>query len=497
MYTIIAISVALLSLVAIFMALVARYKRCPSDKILVVYGKTGKNKLGETQSSKCIHGGATFVMPVIQDYRYLDLTPIPIDIDLKNALSKQNIRVDVPSNFTVAISTEPNIMKNAAERLLELDRSTVHKLAHDIIIGQMRLVVATMDIEEINSNREVFLKHIQENLESELSKIGLELVNVNVTDIQDDSGYIDALGQEAAAYVINQAKRTVAEKNRDGEIGQANAQQDQRTQVANANASALIGEQNADAERRQKVADANAMATEGENDAQIKIADSNSKRAVAESVALKDATIAKNVNAANSKSESYESERIAEDKRAKRDKSTQYANIVVPAEISKNKIEIDSEAEAEQIRRIAKGEADAIKFKAQAEADGAQAMLEGMAQGLERIVEAAGGDADKAMGLMIIDKLPEIVKLNSEAIQNIDFEKVVVWDNGGSGDGGSSTGNFLNNLITGTLPMSDDIYKMIGKTLPGVIDVRNEEDKAIEEGSIDLDTSETTEEIEK
>jgi flotillin len=496
MYTIITISVALISLVAIFMALVARYKRCPSDKILVVYGKTGKNKLGETQSAKCIHGGATFVMPVIQDYRYLDLTPIPIDIDLKNALSKQNIRVDVPSNFTVAISTEPNVMKNAAERLLELDTGTIKKLAHDIIIGQMRLVVATMDIEEINSNREIFLKHIQENLESELSKIGLELVNVNVTDITDESGYIEALGKEAAAFVINQAKRTVAEKNRDGEIGQANAQQDQRTQVANATASALIGEQIADAERRQKVADANATATEGENTAQIKIAESNSKKSIAESLALKSATIAENVNAANSKSESYESQRQAEEKRAKRDKATQYANIVVPAEISKSKIEIDSEAQAEQIRRIARGEADSIKLKAQAEADGAQAILEGMAEGLERVVKAAGGDADKAMGLMIIDKLPEIVKLNSEAIQNIKFDKITVWENGGngnSGEGGSSTGNFLNNLITGTLPMSDDIYKMIGKTLPGIIDVRDEnssndssdEVKAIEQNAID------------
>ncbi|HHV60827.1 MAG TPA: flotillin family protein, partial [Clostridiaceae bacterium] len=87
-------------------ALFSRYKKCPSDKILVVYGKIGKNAEGEYRSAKCIHGGAAFVWPVIQDYRYMDLTPMSIEVALKSALSRQNIRVDVPSSFTVGISTE-------------------------------------------------------------------------------------------------------------------------------------------------------------------------------------------------------------------------------------------------------------------------------------------------------------------------------------------------------------------------------------------------------
>ena len=88
---------------------VRRYKRCPSDKILVIYGKTRKG-----QSSNCVHGGAAFVWPVLQDFQWLDLTPIPIDITLTGALSKQNIRVNTPSTFTVGVSTEPGVMENAA-----------------------------------------------------------------------------------------------------------------------------------------------------------------------------------------------------------------------------------------------------------------------------------------------------------------------------------------------------------------------------------------------
>lgn len=220
----IAICVAVVIVFALLMGILSRYRKCPSDKILVIYGKVGSDKNGQARSAKCVHGGAAFIMPIIQSYQFMDLTPISINVDLKNALSKQNIRVDVPSRFTVGISTEPGIMQNAAERLLGLRMNEIQELAKDIIFGQLRLVVATMEIEEINNDRDKFLVAVSNNVEIELKKIGLRLINVNVTDINDESGYIEALGKEAAAKAINDAKKSVAEKDRDGEIGQANAQ---------------------------------------------------------------------------------------------------------------------------------------------------------------------------------------------------------------------------------------------------------------------------------
>ena len=224
----IAICVAVVIVFALLMGILSRYRKCPSDKILVIYGKVGSDKNGQARSAKCVHGGAAFIMPIIQSYQFMDLTPISINVDLKNALSKQNIRVDVPSRFTVGISTEPGIMQNAAERLLGLRMNEIQELAKDIIFGQLRLVVATMEIEEINNDRDKFLVAVSNNVEIELKKIGLRLINVNVTDINDESGYIEALGKEAAAKAINDAKKSVAEKDRDGEIGQANAQQSSR-----------------------------------------------------------------------------------------------------------------------------------------------------------------------------------------------------------------------------------------------------------------------------
>ena len=183
--------------VVLLISIINRYRRCPSDKILVVYGTTGNKG-----SAKCVHGGGTFVWPIIQDYAYLSLTPISIDANLTNALSRQNIRVDVPCRFTVGISTDTESMTAAAERLLGLTASQIQELARDILFGQLRLVIATMSIEELNSDRDKFLEAISSNVEVELKKIGLRLINVNVTDINDESGYIEALGQEAAAYLI-------------------------------------------------------------------------------------------------------------------------------------------------------------------------------------------------------------------------------------------------------------------------------------------------------
>jgi flotillin len=427
--------------VVFLFAMIRRYKRCPSDRILVVYGKTGGGL-----SAKCVHGGAAFIWPIIQDYEFLDLTPMSIEVNLTNALSKQNIRVNVPSRFTIGISTEPSVMQNAAERLLGLSLDAVQDLAQEIIFGQLRLVVASMDIEEINSDRDQFLSHITHSVEAELKKVGLKLINVNITDIHDESGYIQALGKEAAAKAINEAKVSVAQKDRDGAIGAANAVQDQRIQVA--------------------AADANAV--EGENTAKVQIANSNANRRSREAEAEKIAIASEKVQAAKALEEAYAAEKIAEEARAKRKEAEQGADIIVPAQIDKRKIEIDAEAQAEQIRRIAKGEADAIFMKKEAEAKGIFEVLTKQAQGLDEIVKAAGDDAQNAALLLIADKLPELVKTQAEAIKNIKIDKVTVWENGGGKDGKTSTSNFISGMYKSVPPLQE-MFNMAGMQLPNYL----------------------------
>ena len=439
-----------------FSAILKRYRRCPSDKVMVIYGKTGKNKSGSISSARCIHGGAAFVWPVFQDYAFLDLKPISIECNLTNALSKQNIRVDVPCRFTVGISTEPDSMTNAAERLLGLSIDNIQNIATDILFGQLRLVIATMDIEEINSDRDKFLVAVSQNVEAELRKIGLKLINVNVTDIRDESGYIEALGKEAAAKAINDAKKSVAEQNRYGEIGKAEADRDKDIRIAETQRDTRI-----------KTAAANALAVQGENTSKIDIANSDAQRREKEAEAARIAVAAEKVQAAKALQEAYQSERDAELARAERERATQQANIVVPAQIDKEKLIIEAEAEAEKVRRLAKGEADAIFAKMDAQARGTLEILSKQADGFNEMVKAAAGDPQKAVLMLIADKLPELVKTQVEAVKGIKIDKVTVWDGNGT-DGKTATSNFISNMMKSVPPL-EDLFNMAGMSLPGYL----------------------------
>ena len=437
------VCVIVLIVFSLLVFIIKRYKKCPSDRVMVIYGKVGSNKDGTTRSAKCIHGGAAFIWPVIQAYEFLDLTPMSISVDLENALSRQNIRINVPSRFTVGVSTEPGVMQNAAERLLGLKLAEIQELAKDIIFGQLRLVIATMDIEEINTDRDKFLEAVSRNVEGELKKIGLRLINVNVTDISDESGYIDALGKEAAAKAINDAKKNVAERDRDGSIGEANARKDQRVQVAQADATAI----------------------QGENAAKVEVAMSNAQRREKEAEATRIATAAEKIAAAQALEEAYAAEQKAEEARAQREKATQEADVIVRTEIDKRRMELEAEAEAEQIRRKARGEADAILAKMQAEAQGAQEILLKQADGLRQIVSAAGGNADSAVRLMLADKMEELMRIQVDAVKNIKIDKVTVWDGGEGRDGKTATAGFVSGLMKSIPPMNE-MFDMAGMQLP-------------------------------
>lgn len=434
--------------------IVARIKKCPSDKILVIYGKVGNNKDGTTKSALTIHGGAKFVFPFIQAYQYLDLTPISIFVDLKKALSRQNIRIDVPSTFTVGISTEVGIMQNAAERLLGLKTEEIQDLAKDIIFGQLRLIIATMDIEEINTDRDKFLEAVSGNVESELKKIGLRLINVNVTDINDESGYIEALGQEAAARAINDAKKSVAERNREGSIGEANALRDQRIQVASANA----------------------LAVEGENKSLADISKTNANRREIEAEALRRAETAERIAKAKAMEDEYVAQQSAEAARADREKATLEADVIVKAEIERQKLIIQAEAVAEEVRRKAAGEADAIFAKLDAEARGSLEILSKQAEGFQEIVKAANNNPDEAVKLLIADKLETLVEIQVQAIKNLKFDKITVWDNNAGKDGASSTANFASSLFKSIPPMQE-LFNMAGLELPKYLATKKEDEE--------------------
>ncbi len=484
------VGIALTALVvfSFLMVFVRRYKRCPSNRILVVYGKTSAGR-----SAKCLHGGGTFVMPLIRDYAFLSLDPMQIEIPLSGALSIENIRVNVPSVFTVAIGTDEETMNNAAIRLLGLDPRAIMKLAEDMILGQLRQVIASMKIDEINKDRDTFLSKIQSSLEPELKKIGLVLLNVNIKDISDESGYIEAIGKKAASEAIQQAQIDVAHQEKLGAIGVAAASKDRQIEVANNEKLRDIGTKDAERERavrvaelekertigeqkaafereaqvreaervmRVAVAEANAKAVAGENKSKAEIAGTNAELRVREADAYQIGETRQREAQAKVLEAQYVAQAKAAEAQGKKIEAEKRAELESLARAVKAQTIVDAEAMAEKRRIEAEGEAAAIYARLAAQAKGEFEILAKKGDGLKRIIESCGG-SQQAFQLLMLEHIDGLAKTAAQAISNVKFDKVVVWDGGSTKDGTNATGNFLRG-VAGSLPPMMHMMKDIG-----------------------------------
>ncbi|MHB1296070.1 MAG: flotillin family protein [Anaerolineae bacterium] len=445
-----------LIVIALFMTLVGRFRRCPSNRILVIYGKTGSG------AARTIHGGAAFVWPLLQDYAYLDLEPFVVPVDLANALSRENIRVSVPTTVTAAISTEQGLMQNAAIRLLGLSPEQVRSQAQDIILGQMRAVIATMLIEEINRDRQAFMSKVNEAVSTELEKIGLTVINVNIKDIEDESGYIAALGKKAAAEAVNQALVDVAEQQRMGRTGVAERERDQRRAVSAAEAAAVIGEKEAERDQRRTTSSLDAEAVEIEAGNEARKAAYRADMEVAQQMARQKAQQSSRVADGAIRVSEENAQREAELAKAERERARLQAEVVVPASASRDRAVIEAEAEGRRQAIIAQGQAEAIYARMEAEARGAQAVLDAKAQGYQELVKAVNDSAQAAASFLIIEKLVELAGVQANAIKNLPIEKVIVWDSG-DGEGGLAG---LGKRFVGVIPPMHELAKAAGLELP-------------------------------
>ena len=514
------------------MLFVSRYKRCPANRVLVISGRVGGG-----DAAKCISGGGAFVWPVIQEYAYLGLEPIQIDIPLKDALSIENIRVAVPSVFTVAIGTESEVRQNAAIRLLGLTHDQIKRQSQDIIFGQLRQVIASMKIEEINRDREGFLHRVQTSLEPELRKIGLVLINVNITDLKDDSGYIEAIGKKAAAQAVQQARGDVADQEKLGEVRVAEAQRERSVQVANAQKDQQIGMVQADRERAVRVAELEKERTVGEQlaaldrEAQIKeaqrtqvvrMADFDREQKVGEQkaifdreVAIKAAEQTKRIAIASADAKAIEGEaqsqalvlqtratlavreaetyQLAETKKREADAAVQEAQNRALARAAladaerveaERRAEFEAPAKADKARMIVEAEAEAERTRigAEAEARAIFVKLEAEARGQYEIM-ARKADAMKQLveaagGAKEAYQLLMLEHLDTLAETSAKAISNIKFDKvvvWDSGNGAGSAAGFLQNMAKTLPPMMHVLKDIAGVELPGYLGSMNGE----------------------
>lgn len=514
--------------------ILSRYRKCKSDEVLVVYGKTGGSK-----SAKLYHGGAAFVWPIIQGYDFLSMKPMQIDCKLTGAISAQNIRVDVPTTITVAISTDPEVMQNAAERMLGLSMDDKQNLITDVVYGQMRLVIADMTIEELNSDRDKFLAKVKDNIDTELRKFGLYLMNINISDIRDAANYIVNLGKEAESKAQNEAQANIEEQEKLGAIKIANQIKERETrvaetrkdqevaiaatrkeqeisvaqtdkervsQVALANADKESQVARAEAEKNINVEQANtakeSRIAELNSDMEIKQAEAKKKAAIGRNEAQKEIALSNaqlSVTQANADKEAGEAavqtareraQKEVEEAKALKVESSLKAEKIVPAEVAKQEAILQADAVAEKVIREAEAkakatlaqaeaEAKAIRMRLEAEAEGKKMSLLAEADGFQAMVKAAELNPAIAIQYKMVDQWKEIAGEQVKAFEKMQLGNVTVFD---GGDG--ATGNFLNSLVKTVAPSLGVLDQLpIGETVKKILHPEKKDEGTEKEGT--------------
>lgn len=426
--TLIVAGVIVLLVVVTFIGLLSRYRKCASDEILVVFGKAGKKKVvnektGKTEEvilpSKIIHGGGTFVMPVIQDWAKMSLKPIQIQV-MVEGVSSQMIKVRIPVTLTTGIGTDQVLMQNAASRFLTAKTSEISDQIKDILIGEVRSLMATMTIEEINADRIKFIGKAKENIETELNKVGFSIININNADISDDANYIKNLGQKAATKALAQAQADIAEEKKKGDIQIAETNKQREIAVADAEKERETTVAQTKQEQEVKVAEINQ-----EKAIRLAEAEKNKQAGIAEQKAEQEASIARaNTQAESAKAEA-ESQRIANVAKSASEAASKKAAADAEAEanVAKAKAEADSKkAEAEALKQTriaqAKQKQEADTQKAINEQEAATAEYES-----QKRIKAA--EADKQAGVAEQKATIEVSKAKGEAAQaQAEAEKV-------------------------------------------------------------------------
>ena len=489
-------AVVALVVISTFVVL-SRYRKCRPDEILIKYGRTGKDG-----AAKIITGGGAFIWPIIHSYATMSLRPVQLQLDIKEAAAKGMIRTNVPTNISVVISNEPDLQQIAVKRLLGMSDQELRELIKETIYGQVRMVIARMSVEELNGNRDKFSQEVEINVNNELKKYGLELKTINIQDIRDNAKIIDNLGEQAKAEAdkiaqvnIATQKRekmiqvaeqqrieeaTVANTNKEKEIAIAETEKDRDTAIAEAERDRETAVAKAQAEKEASIAEAEAKrdvrnaeaiktAKLGENKAAEEIAKSQAELAVVQAEAVQKKGEADAVAAASVKRRTEEENQKVEAARAKKVEAALRADEIVPAEIARNKVEIEADAVAEKAKREAKGQADAILLKAKAEAEAIRlkgeaegaakaALLKADADNFTQMLEASQTHPEIAVQFKMVDNYVKIAEAQAEAYQNLKLGDVKVYGNA------DTAGDFMSKLMGSIAPVLDITRSM---PLPG------------------------------
>lgn len=450
---VIGVIVAVILAFAILFAV--RYKTVGADDAMIITGSfLGSKNVHQAEDGsgiKIVRGGGAFVLPIFQQKENISLRSHSLDISTPNVYTENGVPVMADGTAIIKVQSTTEGIATAGEQFLGKEDAELQKEAQEVLEGHLRAILGTMTVEEIYKNRERFAQEVQTQAAVDLKKMGLQIVSFTIKDVQDENGYLEALG-----------KPRIAEVKRDAQIAEANAMRDSRIQKASAeresqSAELLSQTQIAEStkDKELKVADYKREqdTAKAEADMAYKLQEAKAQQQVMDEemqvqIVEKNKQIDLDAREVQRKQRQYEAdiskkaeaERYAAEQKAEADKLTRVKN---------------AEAEAEQIRLDGEAQADAIRQKGLADAEAKEKLAEAM----EKYGEAAILE-------MIVNMLPEFAGKIAEPVSSID--KVTVVDNGnGEGDGATRMSNYVTKLMS---QLPETLKDVSGFDLKGMLD---------------------------
>jgi len=236
------ITIALIIFVVIVMigAINSLVQICDPNKILIISGRKYKRKDGQEMGYRVIYGGRTFRIPILEQVETMDLTTMPVPIEVTNAYAKGGTPLNIQAIANVKISGDWSLVGNAIERFLGRGRGEISRVARETLEGNLRGVVATLTPEQLNEDRLEFAARIANDVSADLAKLGLQLDTLKIQSVSDEVDYLNSIGRRQIATIVRDAE--IAESNAVAEAEQVEADCDRESEVAETQARTAIQE---------------------------------------------------------------------------------------------------------------------------------------------------------------------------------------------------------------------------------------------------------------
>lgn len=476
----------LLIVIALFLsirAIAKRYKKVPPNKALIFYGrKYKKRKLPdgriEAKGFIVLSGGGRILFPFVEAVQEMDTSVFQVELKEEKIPNKDNVKIKAIGLATCKISTTPEDLENAARAFLGKSLTDIHDIVKNILLGHLRSIIGKMGVEDIIRDRETFNRAVTAESETELRGLGIEIKTLVIKDIDDDVGYIDALGKGKTAEVQKEARVRVANAERDASIAEAEATRESRIKTTTAQKeSETIAAQN------------QALIFQAQKERDVKIAEFkvavDTKKAFADQAGpLSHAQAIKDVKVATAQAEAAEKEAMSEMERkealrreqeliadelrpaqVRRDAKVVEAEgtklaVILEAEGRKQAATLDGEGEAAKnlaiLKADAEGKAAQIEFAGRAEGFAIQARLGGEADGIKKKAEAMKAMEEAAKLIIFMEKMPPVAESIGKALGEVareifqgiaaplgSVDNVNIVDlGGGHGDGGTALSRY-------------------------------------------------------